>query len=60
MKPEENRARETPRSTPDDQLPDEQTGLPGFRTWRGVYLFVLVVFTAYVLALTALTVAFHE
>jgi hypothetical protein len=37
---------------------DEGTGLPGFRTWRGVYLLVLVVFLAWVGLLTALTWAF--
>ncbi len=34
--------------TPDDNDP----GLPGFRTWRGVYVFVLVCFVAVVIALT--------
>ena len=38
---------------------DEDTGLPGFRTWRGVYLFVLGIFVAYVVLLTALTRAFQ-
>lgn len=32
--------------------PDDSPGLPGFRTWRGVYVFVLVVFAAVVIALT--------
>ncbi len=36
--------------TPQD---DENPGVPGFRTWRGVYVFVLVCFLAVVLALTA-------
>ena len=36
---------------PDDETP----GLPGFRTWRQVYLFVLVVFAAWVGLLTVLT-----
>lgn len=29
--------------------------LPGFRSWRGVYLVVLVCFVAYVVALTVFT-----
>jgi hypothetical protein len=29
-----------PDSTPDDNSP----GVPGFRTWRGIYLFVFIVF----------------
>ena len=31
---------------------DETTGLPGLRTWRGVYVFVLGCFVAYVVLLT--------
>jgi hypothetical protein len=38
--------------TPPD---DETTGLPGFRTWRGVYLFVLGVLVVWVGLLAALT-----
>jgi len=34
---------------------DEATGLPGLRTWRQVYLFVLVVFVAWIGLLTVLT-----
>jgi hypothetical protein len=34
---------------------DETTGLPGLRTWKQVYLFVLVVFAAWVGLLTMLT-----
>ena len=30
----------------------EAPGVPGFRTWRGVYLFVLASFVAMVVALT--------
>ena len=37
-----------PHPEPDDDSP----GLPGFRTWRGVYLFVLGCFVAVVIALT--------
>lgn len=33
---------------PDDDSP----GLPGFRTWRGVYVFVFVCFALVVLGLT--------
>jgi hypothetical protein len=32
--------------------PDDSPGLPGFRTWRDVYGFVLAVFAAVVIALT--------
>jgi hypothetical protein len=39
------------KSPPDD----ESTGLPGLRTWRRVYLFVLIVFVAWVGLLTVLT-----
>jgi hypothetical protein len=31
---------------------DETTGLPGLRTWRSVYVFVLGCFVAYVVLLT--------
>ena len=34
---------------------DESTGLPGFRTWRGVYIFVLGVFALWVGLLAVLT-----
>jgi hypothetical protein len=34
---------------------DESTGLPGLRTWRGVYLFVLGVFLVWLGLLAALT-----
>ncbi len=34
---------------------DEYTGLPGLRTWRRVYLFVVIVFVAWVGLLTLLT-----
>jgi hypothetical protein len=33
---------------PDDDSP----GVPGFHTWRGVYLFVFISFVAVVVALT--------
>jgi len=35
---------------PDDN--DDSPGVPGFRTWRGVYLFVLGCFVLLVVALT--------
>ena len=40
---------------PDESEPgpaDEAPGVPGFRTWRGVYWFVFACFAAIVLALT--------
>jgi hypothetical protein len=37
-----------PTPEPNDELP----GVPGFRTWRGVYWFVLGCFIVVVLALT--------
>jgi len=37
---------------------DESPGVPGFRTWRGVYLFVLGVFGLVVIALTLFSRAF--
>lgn len=38
--------------------PDESPNVPGFRTWRGVYLFVFATFIAVVVALTLFTHAF--
>jgi hypothetical protein len=36
-----------------DQMPDDESpGVPGFRTWRGVYVFVFAAFVAMVIALT--------
>jgi hypothetical protein len=37
---------------------DESPGVPGFRTWRGVYLFVLGCFVLFVIALARFTYAF--
>jgi hypothetical protein len=37
---------------------DEATGLPGFRTWRSVYAFVLGVFVLWVALLAVLTERF--
>ena len=39
-------------------LDDKATGLPCFKTWRGVYIFVLVSFIVWVGLLLALTVTF--
>ena len=43
---------------PESQAEDEKTGLPWFRTWRGVYLFVLGCFVGYVILLALLARAF--
>jgi hypothetical protein len=41
------------KSSPPDSQPDDQSpGVPGFRTWRGIYLFVFVVFVLVVGLLT--------
>ena len=48
--------------TADREVPsnnqDQLTGLPGLRTWRGVYLFVFGSFILWVLLLLALTMSF--
>lgn len=44
---------------PPDPRDDDVPGVPGFRTWRGVYLFVLGVFVLVVIALTIFTHAFR-
>jgi hypothetical protein len=44
----------TPEQTPND----DATGLPGLRTWRGVYTFVLATFAIWVVLLIALTRAY--
>ena len=41
-----------------EQPPDESTGLPGLRTWRAVYVLVVVSFAVYVVLLIALERAF--
>ena len=48
---------------PAETLPDgndESPGVPGFRTWRGVYLFVFGCFVAWVVLLIALTVIYSS
>ncbi|MBU6411237.1 MAG: hypothetical protein KGJ60_05865 [Verrucomicrobiota bacterium] len=37
---------------------DERTGLPGLRTWSGVYLFVFGCFVLWVVLLLALTASY--
>lgn len=39
------------RSAPLPPADDESPGVPGFRTWRGVYLFVFTVFVLVVVGL---------
>lgn len=46
----------TPR--PDDKSADDSPGVPFFRTWRGVYLFVFTVFIVTVIALTVFSAVF--
>jgi hypothetical protein len=41
-----------------EKSPEDSPGVPGFRTWRGVYLFVFGCFLLVVLAL-ALFARFH-
>lgn len=43
---------------PPSQAQAERTGLPGLRTWRGVYLFVFGCFVLWVLLLLALTLSY--
>jgi hypothetical protein len=46
--------------TKDERASDQEeaTGLPLFKTWRGVYLFVWGCFILWVLLLVALTVSY--
>ena len=37
---------------------DDVTGLPALRSWTAVYVFVVAIFVAYVILLTALSRAF--
>jgi len=41
-----------------DPVEDESPGVPGFKTWRGVYIFVLGCFAGVVLLLALFTAAF--
>ena len=36
---------------PESRSPDESPGVPGFRTWRGIYLFVFAAFVLVVVML---------
>jgi len=57
MKPAEDNP--TSVETPADGK-DEVTGLPGLRTWRGVYIFVFGCFILWVALLLALTVGYSS
>jgi hypothetical protein len=46
------------KAPPDPSGDDESPGVPGFRTWRGIYLFVLVFFVVCVVLLALLSHAF--
>lgn len=48
-----------PESEPEQDTESEGTGLPGFRSWRAVYVFVLGVFVAYVVLLAVFSWAFR-
>ena len=50
MSERDESALEATRSTA--KLDDDSPGVPGFRTWRGVYLFIFGAFVAMVIALT--------
>lgn len=41
--------------SPAESPGDEKPGVPGFRTWRGVYWFVFAVFVVVVVALAIFT-----
>ena len=43
---------------PDRLRNEESPGVPGFRTWRGIYLFVFVFFVVCVVLLALLSRAF--
>lgn len=46
-------------SVPPDRTPDDEPpGVPGFRTWGGIYLFVFLWFVMVVLLLAIFTRAF--
>lgn len=51
--------RPAPEKTPTpDADADRDTGLPGLRTWRGVYWFVIAVFALVVIGLTVFSRVF--
>jgi len=43
---------------PDPEMDDDSTGLPGFRTWRAVYLLVIGCFILVVISLALFSRAF--
>jgi hypothetical protein len=43
---------------PDQPAPDESPGVPGFRNWRGIYLFVFGCFVLVVVLLALFSRAF--
>ena len=45
-------------NSPESSENDESPGVPGFRTWRGVYLFVFVFFVFCVVLLALFSRAF--
>ena len=45
-------------SAPEPPTSDETPGVPGFRTWRGIYLFVLLFFVVCVVLLTLFSSVF--
>jgi hypothetical protein len=48
----------TPPPRPDERSEPEQPGVPGFGTWRSVYVFVFGWFVLVVILLTVLTEIF--
>jgi hypothetical protein len=57
--PEDKAApRENAQPGPVNESRSEPTGLPGLRTWREVYLFVIICFVVYVALLTIFSLAF--
>lgn len=44
---------------PDSRVAEEPPGVPGFRTWRGIYLFVFVFFVISVLGLALFSRVFR-
>ena len=49
---------ELPPTPPNAEPPAVESGVPGFRTWRGVYSFVVVCFGGLVALLSWLTETF--